>query len=397
MKTQEMVEKRAALIADARSIIDAADAEGRELNSEQREKVDVMLNDSDLMQSDIEQRQRLDSHNEKLAKVEDRKTELAIDKGDDEDRETNPLATREYREAFTSYLRRGQNGLTSNEVRALQEGTDSEGGYATETTVQRMIIETLDNESQMRKLATVIATESDRNIPVESSATVAVWAAEEATIGGTDPVFAQASLGAYKAAVIVKISNELLFDSVFDMSSYLGRNIGRGLANLEETAFVNGTGSAQPSGVTDGSAVGTTAAAVAAVTADELIDHFYGLGQGYRKNATWMFNSTVAGAIRKLKDGDGTYIWQPALALGSPDTLLGRPVAISEDCEAMTTGLKPILFGDMSYYWIADRGSVVLQRLNELYSENDQVGFKATRRTDGVLTASAAVHHLLMA
>ena len=392
-----MVEKRAALIADARSIIDAADAEGRELNTEQREKVDVMLNDSDLMQSDIEQRQRLDSHNEKLAKVEDRKTALAIDNSDNEDRETNPLATREYREAFTSYLRRGQNGLTSSEVRALQEGTDSEGGYATETTVQRMIIETLDDESQMRKLATVIATESDRNIPVESSATVATWVAEEGTVAGTDPVFAQASLSAYKAAVIVKISNELLFDAVFDMSSYLGRNIGRGLANLEETAFVNGTGSGQPTGVTGGSSAGVTAASGTVVTADELISLFYSVGQGYRRSGTWMFNSTTAAEIRKLKDSNGQYLWQPALSAGTPDMLVGKPVAISEDCEHTATAEKPILFGDFGYYWIADRGSVVLQRLNELYAANDQVGYKATRRTDGVLTAAAAIKHIVMA
>jgi HK97 family phage major capsid protein len=397
MNTQEMVEKRAALISDARSIIDAADAEGRELNGEQREKVDSMLNDADVMQSDIEQRQRLDKYNEQLAKVEERKTTLAIDSGDKEERDRDLLGTPEYRDAFVSYLRRGSNGLTSGEIRALEAGTDSEGGYATETTVQRMIVETLDDESQMRKLATVIATESDRNVPVESSATVAAWTGEEDALGGTDPVFAQASLSAYKAAVIVKISNELLFDSVFDMSSYLGRNIGRGLANLEETAFVNGTGSSQPTGVTDGSSAGTTAASATAVTADEIIEHYYTLGQGYRRNATWMFNSTVAGEIRKLKDGDNRYVWQPSLAMGAPDTILGRPVVISEDCEAMTTGLKPILFGDFSYYWIADRGSVVLQRLNELYAANDQVGFKACRRTDGVLTTSAAVKHLLMA
>lgn len=397
MNTQEMVEKRAALITDARSIIDAADAEGRELNAEQREKVDTILNDADVMETEIAQRQRLDKYTEKLVAVEERKTQMAIDKGDNEDRDANPLATREYRDAFISYLRRGQNGLTSSEIRALETGTDSEGGYATETTVQRMIVETLDDESMMRGLATVISTESDRNIPIESSATVAAWTAEENTIGGTDPVMSQASLSAYKAAVIVKISNELLFDSVFDMSSYLGRNIGRGLANLEETAFVNGTGSGQPTGVTGGAAAGVTAASATAVTADELIELFYAVGQGYRRNGTWLFNSTTASEIRKLKDSNGQYLWQPALSAGTPDMLLGKSVAIAEDCEDTATGEKPILFGDFGYYWIADRGSVVLQRLNELYAANDQVGFKACRRTDGVLTASAAIKCITMA
>ncbi len=152
-------------------------------------------------------------------------------------------------------------------------------------------------------------------------------------------------------------------------------------------------------GVTDGATSGVTAASATAVTFDEMYDLFYSLKESYRRNGTWLMNTTVLSAIRQLKNSSGTnsYIWEASPIAGQPDTILGKNVVISDDCEAMTTGLKPILFGDMSYYNIAMRQGIQLQRLDELYAANGQVGLKACMRADGELTLSEAVKLITMA
>jgi HK97 family phage major capsid protein len=405
MKTQEMIEKRAALISDARSIIDAADAEGRELNTEQREKVDLMLNDSDLMQSDIEQRHRLDSHNEKLAKVEDRKTALAIDNSDNEDRETNPIRKEEYRNAFMTYLRGGKGALSHAEYRDLTEGTNTTGGYIApmfaqgQANMQDMIIETMDAAQNFSPVATSINIEGQVTIPTETATGSAAWiAAEGDAYTESDPAFGQLTLTPYKAGTLTQISEELLQDSVVNLEQFVSKNIGRKFATLLETAFVNGSGSGQPTGVTDGSALGVTAVGTTAVTFDEVQDLFYSLKETYRKNGSWLMSTTAVAALRQLKYSSGTqaYIWEPSMSAGSPDTILGRPVVISDSCEAMTSGLKPILFGDMSYYYIAYNAGVSIQRLDELYAANGLVGIRGSLRVDGELTQSEAVKHLVL-
>ena len=402
MNTQEMVEKRAALIADARSIIDAADAEGRELNGEQREQVDTMLNDSDVMEAEIEQRQRLDQYTEKLAKVEDRKTELAIDNGVVEDRETNPIATREYSDAFWQYLRHGQHTLTSEQRAVMVEGTNTVGGFAApmfdfgQAQLQAKIVETMDAAYNFQSYATTMTIAGEINVPVQNAVGDATWTAEGADATEAETTFTQLKFSPYKATRIVQISRELLSDAYVDIASFMGGMFGRSFATLLNAAFVNGDGSSKPTGITDASDEAFTADAAAAVTFDELQDLFYSLKEPYRANGTWLMNSTTTAAIRNLK-ADGRYIWEPSGQLGQPDTLLGRPVAINDDCEAMTTGLKPILFGDLSYYWITWREGMDFQRLDELYAVAGNVGLRSELRVDGQLTSGEAVKHIIMA
>ncbi len=331
---------------------------------------------------------------ESLAVKNERKTQLEIDQAEER---KDKFDTPEYRDAFNTYIKYGKPALSSEQHRALQIGTDSEGGYATQSVVLKSIIETLDNESVMRGLSTVIKTDSITLLPVESSTTVGAWKAEEAAITSTDLALTQVSLGAHRSGVLVKASEELLFDAVFNFEDYIGRTIGRAHGNLTETAYVNGTGSDQPTGVTDGSTKGgATTASATVVTMDELIGLQMSVAAGYRKNAHWLFNSTTLGELRKLKTTDLQYIWQPGAIAGAPDRLLGSPVAISEDCEDTASAEKPILYGDFSYYWIADRGPVSMLRLDELYAVNAQVGFVSWMRTDGKLTVAAAVKHMLM-
>jgi len=127
---------------------------------------------------------------------------------------------------------------------------------------------------------------------------------------------------------------------------------------------------------------------------DDVIDLFYALRAPYRRNAVFMMNDSTVRALRKLKNGNGDYLWQPSLTAGTPDTILNRPVYTSSFIPAVAAGAKGILFGDFSYYWIADREGRTFQRLNELYAPTGQVGFLSSERVDGKLILPEAVKYL---
>ena len=158
-------------------------------------------------------------------------------------------------------------------------------------------------------------------------------------------------------------------------------------------------GSHKPIGLlhaTLGAQVGVTAASSTAITADELIDLQHSLKSGYRRKASFIMNDAVIKAIRKLKDSQGQYLWQPSIREGVPDMILNTRVYMSNYMPLPEAGNKVILYGDYSYYWLADRAGRTLQRLNELYAMTDQVGFKLTERLDGRLILPEAVKVLRM-
>lgn len=282
-----------------------------------------------------------------------------------------------------------------NVVNALQIGTDSEGGYLVPDEYERTLIEALEEENIFRQLAKVIQTSSgDRKIPVVATKGTASWIDEEGAFTESDDSFGQVSIGAYKLGTMLKVSEELLNDSVFDLESYIAREFARRIGAKEEEAFFTGDGSGKPLGIlaaTGGAQTGVTAASATAVTADELIDLFYSLKSPYRRNAVWVLNDATIKSVRKLKDGNGQYLWQPSLVAGTPDTLLGRPVKTSAYMPVAAAGAKSIAFGDFGYYWIADRQGRSFKRLNELYAATGQVGFLASQRVDGKLILPEAV------
>ncbi len=278
---------------------------------------------------------------------------------------------------------------------ALQVGTDSEGGYLVPDEYERTLVEALEEENIFRQMAKVIKTSSgDRKIPVVASKGTASWIDEEGAIPESDDVFGQVSIGAYKLGTMIKVSEELLNDSVFDLQSYISREFARRIGAREEEAFFTGDGKGKPLGVlaaTGGAETGATAASATAVTADEMMDLFYSLKAPYRRKSVWVLNDSTIKAIRKLKDNNGQYLWQPSLAAGTPDMILGRPIKTSAYMPAMAAGAKTIAFGDFSYYWIADRQGRSFKRLNELFAATGQVGFLATQRVDGKLILAEAV------
>ena len=285
-------------------------------------------------------------------------------------------------------------------VNALETGKDSEGGYLVPDEYERTLVEALEEENIFRSMAKIINTASgDRKIPMVATKGTASWIDEEGAYLESDDSFGMISIGAYKLGTMIKVSEELLNDSVFDLESYIAKEFARRIGNKEEEAFFNGDGAGKPIGVladNGGAQVGVTAASASAVTADELMDLFYSLNAPYRRSAVWTMNDATIKGIRKLKDNSGQYLWQPSLVANTPDTLLGRPIKTSAYMPTMATAAKAIAFGDFKYYWIADRQGRSFKRLNELYAANGQVGFLGTQRVDGKLILPEAIKVLQM-
>ena len=298
-----------------------------------------------------------------------------------------------YREDFGLHLR-GKRMLHN----VLSEGVDANGGYLVPTEFEKFIVDTLKEENVMRRLCKVITTDNERKIPVAATHSTAAWTAENAAYTESNPTFAQKTIDAYKLTDLVKVSIELLDVSAFDLAEYIARDFAYACGAAEEQAFCVGTGTGQPTGLftANGGTVGVTAASATAVTTDEVISLIYALKAPYRKNAKFLMNDATVSALRKLKDSNGQYLWQPSLQVGQPDRLLGYEIYTSPYAPTLAAGALSIAFGDFQSYWIADRTGRTVQRLNELYSTNGQVGFVATERVDGKIILQEGIQLLKM-
>ena len=283
---------------------------------------------------------------------------------------------------------------------ALQIGTDSEGGYLIPDEFERNLLSGLEENNIFRTLANIIQTTSgDRKIPIVASHGSAAWVDEEGAYSESDDAFAQITLGAYKLGTMMKVSDELLNDSVFDLENYLSGEFARRIGNAEEDAFINGDGVGKPTGILaakGGGEIGVTTSSGTAFTADDLINLYHSLLTPYRKKAVWLMNDSTVQFIRKLKDSNGQYLWQPSLVAGTPNTILGCPVMVSRYMPEIGAGNKAVAFGDFSYFWIADRQGRSFMRLNELFAAHGQVGFRGSQRVDGKLILPEAIKVMQM-
>jgi HK97 family phage major capsid protein len=393
MIDNKLLTERGQCVNRMRELLNRAEKEGRDLSSEEQSEYGKLEARQDEIANLVKRAERVAGIEADL----DRPVNVVRPLAPANDKPTHFRNSADYADALTSYFRRGANGIDGRIQNALQVGTDSEGGYIVPQEFDTKLVAALQDINEVRNWVSVITTASDRNIPVESTLGTASWTAEEAAYTESDAAFSRVTLSDYKLGTIIKVSEELLRDAFFDVQGYLATNFGKRFGLAEESAFVNGDGSGKPTGIVPGSSLGVTAAGAAAITANELMDLFHALGRPYRKNAVWLMADGTAKMIRKLVDGNSQYLWQPGLQAGQPDTLLGRPVIVSTAMPAATTGLKSVVFGDLSYYTVADRQGTVVQRLNELYAANGQVGFRGYRRMDGKVTLSSAIKHLIQA
>ena len=267
----------------------------------------------------------------------------------------------------------------------LTIGSDPEGGYLVPDEYEHTLVAALQEENFFRGLAHTIRTSSgDHTIPVVASHGEAAWMEECSAYPESDDTFSQVNLGAHKLGTAIRVSEELMNDSVFDLESYITQEFARRIGTKEEEAFLVGDGNHKPLGVFQGAEVGVTEAKTA-ITFDDMMDLYHSLRTPYRRNASWILNDSTVKAIRKLKDNNGNYIWQPSVQVGQPDRILSLPYRTSSFVPELAAGNKVIALGDYSYYWIADRQGRKFKRLSELYAANGQIGFLASERVDGRL------------
>ena len=393
-KILELREKRVKAWDAAKQFLDAKRGADGMLSEEDTATYDKMEQDVMNLGKEIERLERQAAIDAELSKATS--TPLTGKPGakmGKDEKEKSGRASDEYRCSFWNAMR--VKAPMPSVLNALQEGTDSEGGYLVPDEFERTLVEALEEENVFRTLAHVIRTSSgDRKIPVAVSKGSASWVDEEGAYQESDDAFSQVSIGAYKLGTMIKVSEELLADSVFDLEAYISKEFARRIGSREEESFFNGDGKGKPLGIlaaAGGAEVGVTAASATAITADEVIDLFYSLKAPYRKNAVWLLNDATVKQIRKLKDFTGQYLWQPSLVAGTPDTILGRPVKTSAFMPTAAAGAKTIAFGDFKYYWIADRQGRTFKKLSGLFAATGQVGFMGTQRVDGKLILPEAI------
>lgn len=391
----ELREKRAKAWESAKKFLDEKRREDGCLSTEDTAVYEKMEADVVNLGKEIERLERQAAIDLELSKP----TSTPITNnpnGNPSGEEKTGRAGMEYRREFWNAMRKKNYYDVNN---ALQIGTDSEGGYLVPDEFEQTLVQGLEEENVFRTLATIIQTSSgDRKISVVATKGEASWVDEEGQIPESDDSFGQVSIAAYKVATMIKVSDELLNDSMFNMEAYISNEFSRRIGAKEEEAFLVGDGKGKPTGIFNsagGASEGVTTA-TANITFDDVMDLFYSVKSPYRKKSTFVMNDSTVKALRKLKDNNGTYIWQPSVQAGQPDTVLNRPVVTSAYAPAIAAGGKVIVFGDFKYYWIADRQGRSFKRLNELFAATGQVGFLGSQRVDGKLILPEAVKVLAM-
>ena len=305
------------------------------------------------------------------------------------DRKTKPKTGRasdEYREGMLKALRSNFKQVSN----ILQEGVDADGGYLVPEEYDHRLIDVLTEENIMRSLGHTITTSGEHKINIAATKSAAAWIEEGAALTFGDATFSQILLDAHKLHVAIKVTEELLYDNAFGLENYIITQFGKALANAEEDAFLNGDGSGKPTGLFAVTGGGTVAGTLSAtIKSDDMLDLVYALKRPYRKNASFIMNDKTLAQLRKLKDNNGAYIWQPSYQAGEPDKVLGYAVHTSAYAPE-----NAIAFGDYSYYNIGDRGTRSFKQLNELFAGNGMIGYVAKERVDGKLILPEAVQIL---
>ena len=392
-KANELREQRAGVWEKAKKFLDSHRSQNNMLSSEDTQTYERMENEIVNLGKEIERQDRLDKIERELNLPIN--TPLTSNPGEMNTPKKKGRGSKEYASAFWKQIR-ARDGILTPEIRnALSIGVDTEGGYLVPDEFEKRLIEALEEENIFRSIAHKMNTASgDKKIPVVASKGSASWIDEAGAYPESDDSFGQVTIGAHKVGTMIKVSEELISDNIFDLEGYIVKEFGRRIGAKEEEAFFNGDGNGKPLGLlatTGGAQVGVTSSLVTGIKFDEIIDLFYSLKASYRKKSLWIVNDTTIKALRKLKDGNGQYIWQPSVTAGTPDSILNRPVQTSSYMPELTAGNKSVVFGDFSYYWIADRQGRVFKRLGELYAPSGQVGFLGSQRVDGKLILPEAV------
>jgi HK97 family phage major capsid protein len=401
-------DRRGRLIADARALLEKARTEKRDLTADETVIYDKMLADQEKLRGDIEREER-------QAELDREAARTVADKERDKEKDPDPALTDDrakpkYGMGFRKFLLGTAGTITPEEHRALMAGSDPSGGYlvAPELFISTLI-KFVDDIVFLRALATKYRVEKAVSLGVptlDTDPADADWTSELA-IGSEDSSmkFGKRELYPRPLGKLIKISKKLLRQSVMPVEQIVMERLGYKFAIAEEKAFMTGNGAGQPLGIFTADANGITTSrdisagnTTTSMTFDGLIAAKYSLKGAYWPKAQWLFHRDALKQLAQLKDGVGEYIWQQSIQVGQPDTILGRPLMMSEYApNTFTTGLYTGIFGDFSYYWIADALDMQIQRLVELYAESNQDGFIGRLECDGMPVLAEAFARVKLA
>ena len=383
MRVQELIEKRAKVWETAKNFVDTHEDKNGVLSAEDKETYSRMEAEIEELTNSIERQQRAERREQELSKPVNSPITGKPYKDEPQGEVKTGRASDEYKKAMLTALRSNFRQVSN----VLQEGVDADGGYLVPEEYDHRLIDVLTEENIMRGIATKITTSGEHKINIAATKPAAAWIEEGEALSFGDATFEQKILDAHKLHVAIKITEELLYDNAFGLENYIITEFGKALANAEEDAFLNGDGVGKPTGIFDktkgGESIGTL---TAALKSDDILDLIYKLKRPYRKNASFIMNDATLAQIRKLKDNNGQYLWQPSYQANEPDKILGYNIRTSAFAPT-----DAIAFGDYKYYNIGDRGSRSFKQLNELFAGNGMIGYVAKERVDGLLILPEAV------
>lgn len=318
-----------------------------------------------------------------------------------------------HQKAFEAYVRSGDDdGLRGLEIeqKGLNTAVAGDGGYLVDPQTSETVQSVLQSTASLRAIANVVNVEATSyDVLIDTTDLGAGWASETANLAETGtPQVERITIPLHELSALPKASQRLLDDAAFDIEGWLAGRIADKFVRAEAAAFISGNGNDKPRGLLDHPSVDNaswawgslgyiaTGSSAGFGSADTLIDLVYALGADYRANGTFVMNSKTAGVVRKLKDGDGRFLWSDSLAAGERARLLGYPVLVAEDMPDIGEATTPIAFGDFSKgYTVAERPD--LRILRDPFSAKPHVLFYATKRVGGDVSDFAAIKLLKFA
>jgi HK97 family phage major capsid protein len=297
------------------------------------------------------------------------------------------------RQAFNTFIRHGREGLEPHEIKDLVLSDDTKGGFLAPADFVAEVLKNIVQFSPVRQAARVGVTSSGEvKIPRRTGTLTASWVGEIETRPSSEPSYGQIAIPINEGACYVDISNQQLEDAAVDMFAELAGDFAEEFGRLEGEAFVSGNGVKKPLGfMADTNIAYTPSGSAADITADSLIDVLYALKPFYRNRSTWMMNGLTLAKVRKMKDGQGQWLWRPGLAEGQPETILGRPLVEAVDMPDVAAGTYPIAIGDFqSGYRIYDRTILAVLRDHFRWQRPDRRDF--TRVAESVAASRSRKH-----
>jgi HK97 family phage major capsid protein len=380
-KVIEMRQERASLWEQAKALNETTLAENRDFTALEQEQYDKLTAKMDSLRGQIDRTEKIMNEGQFLSTSaqEPIRTEPTG--------KINQRNTNEYRAAFERFILNGPSALSHAEVKAMQADSDQDGGYwVMPQQMSEGLIKDVDDAVIVRQLSTGRTITQAKSLGVVTLAEDlddAEWTTELKTGSRDDLKLGQRELRPHPAAKRVRISNTLLRLTAGGAESVVRERLAYKHAITAEKAYMTGDGNQKPLGLFTASDKGIPTSrdvsdgnTATGIKFDGLINSLYSLKSAYQLRSSWLFHRDATKDIRKLKDGEGQYLWQPSVIAGEPDLLLGRPFYMSEFApNTFTSGQYVGIIGDFSYYWYVDALDIQIQRLVELYAETNETGF----------------------